>query len=189
MVYPIYILGSDVLRAQAKELDVANINKEELDKLVADMFETMYATDGIGLAAPQIGKSIQMLVVDGKDLSETYPNLKDFKRVMINPVITEESEETVTYGEGCLSVPNIHCDVTRPKKITISYLDENLEAKEEKLDEFGARMIQHEMDHLKGLVFTDHVSPIRKKMIASKLFNITKGKVKTYYKIKLEKAK
>lgn len=189
MVYPIYIYGSEVLRLKAQDIDVEKVDREELKTLVADMFETMYATDGIGLAAPQIGKSIRLLVVDGKDVSETYPELKDFKKVMINPVIIKASDETVSYGEGCLSVPNIHCDVVRPKVITVSYLDENLEKKEETFDNFGARMVQHEMDHLDGYLFTDHVSPIRKKMIGSKLQNISKGKVRAYYKTRLEKAR
>ncbi|MBO7204197.1 MAG: peptide deformylase [Bacteroidales bacterium] len=187
MILPIYVYGSDVLRAKAEPMDIATVNKEELQKLVADMFETMYNAEGVGLAAPQIGKSIRLLVVDGNEAAETYPYLKGFKRVMINPEVVEESEDTLVYGEGCLSVPNIHCDVTRPKSMTVRYYDENLELKEEFLDEFACRMVQHEMDHLEGNLFVDHAAPIRKKMIMSKLHNISKGKTATFYKTKLAK--
>jgi len=189
MIYPIYIMGSDVLRAKAKEIDPKEINKEEFAQFVDDLWKTMKESDGVGLACPQIGKSLRMFVVDGSDVSDVYPELKDFKRIMINPVIVEESEETSEYGEGCLSVPGINGDVIRPKKITIKYLDEKFEEHIEELDNFGARMVQHEYDHLNGILFVDHFSPIRKKMIASKLHNIQKGKVRTTYKIKLVRKK
>lgn len=187
MILPIYVYGSGVLREKAVELDMATADKEEISRLVADMFETMYNADGVGLAAPQIGKSIRLLVVDGGECSEAFPELKDFKRVMINPVILEESDEDAVFAEGCLSVPNIHCDVTRPKSMTVRYLDENFNEREETLDGFGCRMVQHEMDHLDGNLFTDHVTPIRKKMIMTKLHNIAKGKVSPYYRTKLVK--
>ena len=108
---------------------------------------------------------------------------------MINPVVLEESEETSTYSEGCLSIPDINCDIIRPKKIKVEFYDRNFEKQVEEFDDFAARMVQHELDHLKGVMFVDKAAPIRKKMISSKLHNISKGKVGAHYKIKLEKAK
>ena len=152
MILPIYVYGSDVLRAKAEPMDIATVNKEELQKLVADMFETMYNAEGVGLAAPQIGKSIRLLVVDGNEAAETYPYLKGFKRVMINPEVVEESEDTLVYGEGCLSVPDIHADIVRPAKIKVKYLNEKGEEIVEDFDGFKCRMVQHEMDHLNGIL-------------------------------------
>lgn len=187
MILPIYVYGSEVLREVADEIDIEKTDREELSRLIADMFETMYHAEGVGLAAPQIGRSIRLLVVDGNEASETFPYLKGFKRVMINPQILEESDENAEYGEGCLSVPDIHCNIIRPKKIKVGYLDENLTYKEEELDEFACRMVQHELDHLDGHLFTDHAAPIRKKMIMNKLHNIAKGKTATFYKTKIVK--
>ena len=188
MILPIYVYGSDVLREKAREIDINSLGiKEEVKKLVEDMFETMYQADGVGLAAPQIGKLIRVLVVDGAPLADDdVPELKDFKRALINPVIVEESEETVEYSEGCLSIPDIHADVMRPEKIRVAYLDENLEHREEFFEGFACRMVQHEMDHLDGVLFVDRVAPIRKKMIQSKLNHIKSGKKKTTYKTALK---
>ena len=184
MTLPIYVYGSDVLREKAVEVDLAKEGiPEEMKKLVEDMWETMDKADGIGLAAPQVGKSVRVLVVDGTLLADDYEYLKDFKRVMINPVVEEESDDTSEYNEGCLSVPDIHADIIRPKKITVSYFDENLEQKREVLDNFACRMVQHEMDHLDGILFVDRATPIRKKMISGKLNNIKTGKIKTHYRI------
>jgi len=187
MILPIYLYGSGVLRKKSLPIDIAAADKDEIKKYIADLFETMAASEGVGLAAPQVGRDVRILVVDGTDLTDTYPALKDFKRAMINPEIIEKSEETSTYSEGCLSIPDIHCDVTRPKKITVHYWDDNLDEKTEELDDFAARMVWHEMDHLDGILFTDHVAPIRKKLISSKLHNISKGKVRCAYKAKIEK--
>ncbi len=187
MILPIFVYGSDVLREKAKEIDMANLDKKKMTELINDMFETMKSADGVGLAAPQIGQSIQLLVVDGSDYADTYAYLKGFRRAMINPKVIMESEETIEYSEGCLSVPDIHCDIVRPKKIQVEYYDEFFVLKNEVFDEFACRMVQHEMDHLQGIIFTDKVAPIRKKMISSKLHNISKGKVRAAYKIKLEK--
>jgi peptide deformylase len=187
MILPIYVYGSDVLREKAEEIDINKVDKNELKQLVLDMFETMKNADGVGLAAPQIGRSIRLLIVNGSDIADSYPYLKNFKRVMINPIVLRQSEETMEYSEGCLSIPDVNCDIVRPKKIVVSFFDENLEKREEEFDEFACRMVQHEMDHLDGVVFVDRAAPIRKKIISSKLHNISKGKVKTAYKIKLEK--
>ena len=187
MILPIYLYGSDVLRAQAAPLNPQEVNLEELKALMDNMFETMKNADGVGLAAPQIGLSQQILIVDGRDLTDVYPELKDFQRVMINPTILEAAEETAIFNEGCLSVPDIHCDIIRPSWMKVAYLDENLQPKEERFEGFACRMVQHEMDHLAGIVFTDKAAPIRKKMIGSKLYNISRGKVRTHYRAKLDK--
>lgn len=184
MILPIYIYGSDVLRERAADFDVsASDAAETIGKLIPDMFETMYQADGVGLAAPQVGKSVRVLVVDGAPLAEDMPELKDFKRAMINPVVLEESEETIEYNEGCLSIPDINAGVVRPKRIRVEYLDQELNKKEETLDNFACRMVQHEIDHLNGILFTDLCAPIRKKMLQSKLSNLMNGKVKAHYKI------
>lgn len=187
MILPIYLYGSDVLKMQAAPIDPESVNREELKILIENMFETMRNADGVGLAAPQIGLSQQLLIVDGSDLTDVYPALKDFRRVMINPTVIEASKETATYNEGCLSIPDIHCDIIRPSWMKVSYLNENLEPCEERFEEFACRMVQHEMDHLNGIVFTDKAAPIRKKMIGSKLYNISRGKVRTHYRAKFDK--
>ena len=162
MILPIYVYGSEVLRETAADVDVAGLDKEQLRKYIDDMFETMYHADGVGLAAPQVGDGRRILVVDGRDVADVY-------------------------SEGCLSVPDIHCNVVRPKKMTVRYLDADLKEVEETLDGFACRMVQHEMDHLEGHLFVDRVAPIRRKMIAAKLHNIAKGKARTAYKTKLER--
>jgi peptide deformylase len=185
MILPIYLYGSQVLREKAAEADLEE--REELTKLLEDMYETMKNADGCGLAAPQVGRSLRVLIVDGSDLADRYPELADFIRKMINPVFTFKSEEMCTYCEGCLSIPNIDADIDRPKVVCIKYIDENFQEKEEEFDGFAARMLQHEMDHLDGVVFTDRAAPIRKKMLGSKLNNISKGNVTTSYRVKTDK--
>lgn len=185
MIYPIYLYGSQVLRAKALDADLSQ--KDRLKKLIEDLIETMHAADGCGLAAPQIGISERVVVVDGNDLADRFPELKGFHREMINPVFTYESEETSEYSEGCLSIPNVDADIVRPKVIKVRYFDADFQEKEEEFDNFAARMVQHECDHLNGVVFTDRATPIRKKMIAGKLAGISKGKVRTSYKIKSDK--
>ena len=183
MIKPIYLYGAEVLRQKASE---ANLNdREAIAALVQDLKDTLVRADGCGLAAPQIGASQRVVIVDGDVVSDTYPYLKDFRRTLINPEILEESPEQVTYSEGCLSIPGIYCDVLRPKKIKVRYYNEALEEVTEEFDNFAARMIQHELSHLDGDLFTDHAAPIRKKMISSKLLNITKGKVHPHYNSKL----
>lgn len=184
MIQPIYLYGSDVLRQKAPQADLSK--KEYLASLVQDLKDTLQKADGCGLAAPQIGVSLRVLIVDGRELAETYPNLADFFRVMINPVVTWENEERCEYSEGCLSVPGIYSDVLRPSSIKVEYYNENLEKVTEQYDGFACRMVQHEMSHLDGILFTDLVSPIRKKMLAKKLQNISRGKVATAYNAKIK---
>jgi peptide deformylase len=182
MILPIYLYGSEKLRNENVDADLQD--KEGLTKLIADMDETLKAADGCGLAAPQVGVNLNVVIVDGRDLSETYEYLHDFYRVMINPVILEESEEVCEYSEGCLSVPGIYAEVTRPSKIKVEYYNEKFEKVVEEFDRFACRMVQHELSHLEGNLFVDNVSAIRRKMIARKLQAIAKGTVQTRYKSK-----
>lgn len=182
MILPIYLYGSEKLRNANAEADLQD--KEGLAKLIADMKDTLKVADGCGLAAPQVGVNLKVVIVDGSELTDTYDYLKDFRRVMINPVVLEESEETCDFSEGCLSVPGIYAEVTRPSKIKVEYYNEDLEKVVEEFDRFGCRMVQHELSHLEGNLFVDNVSPIRRKMIARKLQAISKGTVQTRYKSK-----
>ena len=182
MILPIYLYGSEKLRAENVDADLQK--KEELAKLISDMKETLKEADGCGLAAPQVGVNLRVVIVDGSDLSDTYDYLKDFRRTMINPVVLEESEQTCEYSEGCLSVPGIYAEVTRPSRIKVEYYNEDLEKVVEEFDRFACRMVQHELSHLEGSLFVDEISPIRRKMIARKLQAISKGSVQTRYKSK-----
>jgi peptide deformylase len=184
MIRPIYLYGAEVLRQKAEPAQLED--REGIAALVQDLKDTLVRADGCGLAAPQIGVSRQVVIVDGDVVSETYPYLKGFFRTLINPEILEESDEKVTYSEGCLSIPGIYCDIVRPKSMTVRYYNEQLEQVTETFDNFACRMIQHEMSHLEGDLFTDHAAPIRKKMISSKLQNISRGKVHPHYSAKLK---
>lgn len=181
MVLPIYLYGQPALRRETEEISK---DYPELKQLIADMFETLTQADGCGLAAPQIGKSIRLFVVDGTELGEDYPDCKDFKLAFINPEIVEVSEDNAVYSEGCLSLPGISENVVRPKTITIHYYDEDFQEHEEQYTGFRARIIQHEYDHLEGHVFTDRISPIRRQFVKTKLANIAKGKTTARYKTK-----
>lgn len=182
MILPIYLYGAEVLRKKCSDADLND--RERILKLVDDMKETLKVADGCGLAAPQVGVDERILIVDGTDMVEVYPYLKDFRRTMINPVVIEESEAKCGYQEGCLSVPGVYADVTRPSSITVEYYDEDFNKVTEKFDKFACRMVQHELGHLDGQLFTDIVAPVRKKMIARKLQNIEKGRIATRYKSK-----
>ncbi len=185
MILPIYLYGSEVLRGRAKEVDVATADKARLQAFLNDMHETMHNADGCGIAAPQVGVAERILVVDGNDLSQTYPYLKGFVRKMINPEFTFKSEELSEHSEGCLSIPGVDADIKRPKRVTVRYFNENLEEMEETFDDFAARMVQHEMDHLDGVLFTDKAAPIRRKILAKHLAKIARGLAHTTYKTKL----
>lgn len=182
MILPIYLYGSEVLRKE--NIDVDLNDKEGIAKLLEDMKDTLKVADGCGLAAPQVGVNKRMVIVDGRELTETYAELKDFFRVMINPVVLEESDETCEYSEGCLSVPGVYAEVRRPSVIKVEYYDENLTKVVEEFEGFACRMVQHELSHLEGNLFVDNVSPIRRKMLARKLVAISKGAVQTRYKSK-----
>jgi peptide deformylase len=177
MIYPIVVYGDPVLKKQAEDIEKGSL---DVKALAADMFETMYAASGVGLAAPQIGKSIRLFVVDGEPMDEA---LKEFKKVFINPEILEESGEEWAFEEGCLSIPGIRADVFRAEKVKIRYFDEDWQEHTEEFDGLAARIIQHEYDHIEGVLFTDYLSGLKKRMMQSKLQNISKGQVRTDYRI------
>lgn len=181
MIYPIVIFGSEVLRKPSVEIGE---DYPDLKKLIEDMFLTMDAADGCGLAAPQIGKNIRLFVVDCSALGEEDPLCKDFRKVFINPEIYEVSENTILWNEGCLSLPGLHEDVRRPEVIRIRYRDEHFVEHDEEYDGFRARAIQHEYDHLEGKVFTDRLAPLRRQLLKSKLLAMAKGKYRAAYKTK-----
>jgi peptide deformylase len=184
MILPIVVYGSPILRLVAREIQSGYPN---LEQFLADMFETMYKADGMGLAAPQVGKSIRIFVVDGTSLEEDEPAMKDFKKVFINPKIITLDGESVVMNEGCLSLPKLREDVNRHSKVTIRYYDEHFNLFEEEYEGLKARVIQHEYDHLEGMMFIDRIPPLRKKLLKGKLNDITKLKVDVHYKTKLLK--
>jgi peptide deformylase len=179
MIYPIVALGNPVLKERAKEIDP---RMPELPALISDMFETMYEANGVGLAAPQIGKSIRLFVVDAEPMDEE--KLKGAKMVFINPLKLEEDGTPWPYEEGCLSIPGLREEVKRPETITLQYQDEKGEKYQKTFDGKLARVIQHEYDHLEGKLFIDYLSPFRKKLIQNKLNDIVKGRAKADYPIR-----
>lgn len=188
MILPIVAYGDPVLRKETENIDN---DYPELKTLIDNMFETMYAAYGIGLAAPQIGKSIRLFVIDAEpfaedeDLSEEEKTLlKNFKKVFINAKIENEEGDEWAFNEGCLSIPDIREDVFRQPKITITYFDENFQKHTETYDGLIARVIQHEYDHIEGILFTDKLSPLKKRLIKSKLNNISKGKINVDYRMR-----
>ena len=195
MILPIVAYGDPVLKKEGEEIDE---NYEGLKELIDNMFETMYEANGVGLAAPQIGKSIRLFVIDaspfadddeGDEPDEKAEGLEDFKKVFINPIIEEESGEEWGFREGCLSIPNIREDVQRKEKILITYFDENFEFHEEEYDGYAARVIQHEYDHVDGILFTDHLSPLKKRLLKKKLSNISKGDIDVDYRMRFPATK
>ena len=181
MILPIYTYGQPILRGEAKAIDESY---PDIHVLVDNMFENMHNADGCGLAAPQVGLPIRLFVVDGNEIAKNYPECKDFKRVMINPEITERSNETIALEEGCLSFPGIHEKVPRAVSIKVEYVDENFNQQEEHLSGFNARIVQHECEHLNGRVFIDSIAPIRRQLNKGKLKNLIKGNISCDYKIK-----
>lgn len=185
MILPIVAYGDPVLKKKAVDISA---DYPELKDLISNMFETMYAANGVGLAAPQIGKSIRLFIIDAapfaEEEDEEYKLLKDFKKVFINAEIINEAGEEWGFNEGCLSIPDIREDVFRNEEITIRYLDENFQEKTETFDGLRARIIQHEYDHIDGILFTDYLSPLRKRMLKSRLTQISKGKISVNYRMR-----
>jgi len=190
MILPILAYGDPILKREADEIDQ---NYEGLNDLIESMFESMYEASGVGLAAPQIGKSIRLFIVDAspfaEDAEEDGPDpraegLMGFKKVFINPIIEEESGEEWAFNEGCLSIPEVREEVYRKERILITYYDQNWELKEETYEGYAARIIQHEYDHVEGILFTDRITPLRKRLITKRLTNISKGDVKVGYRMK-----
>ncbi len=181
MNLPIIAYGDPILKKEADEIEK---DSPEIQQLIDDMFETMYNSEGVGLAAPQIGKSLRLFIVDASPFEEDNPELKNFKKVFINPIIVEEEGKEWVFNEGCLSIPGIREDVNRLPKITIEYYDRKWNLLEETFDGIAARIIQHEYDHVEGILFTDHLNPLKRRLLKTKLSNISKGNVKVNYKMK-----
>ena len=189
MILPIYAYGSPVLRQECEEIEEGT----DISKLIADMFETMYKSQGVGLAAPQIGHAKRLFIVDASPFADEEPEneaeaknfeiLKNFKKVFINPIIEEEEGTEWSFSEGCLSIPGLREEVMRKSIVKISYFDENWNFKEEKFAGIAARVIQHEYDHVEGVLFTDYMNPLRKRLIKKKLTDISKGKVDVNYRM------
>ena len=178
MKLPVYLYGHPVLRNQSEPVGQ---DYPELKKLVADMFETMYASEGVGLAAPQIGRNIDMVVIDADPVSDTFPECKMF---ISNPELEILDGEKVSRPEGCLSLPGLSEDVKRVEHIRLKWVDEDFVAHEEEISGFLARIVQHEIDHLDGNLYIDHISPLRKQFIRGKLHNIIEGKTRCDYPAK-----
>lgn len=181
MILPMYLYGQPVLRKVAEPIEK---DYPELQTLITNMFDTMYQSDGVGLAAPQVGLGIRLAVIDASPLADDEPSLATSKFVLINPKILAFEGDEVSMEEGCLSLPGIHETVTRRDRIHITYMDENWTVHDEIIEGFLARVVQHEYDHLEGHVFTDRISSIRRQLITNKLQNIAKGKANCNYKTK-----
>lgn len=178
MIYPIVLFGDPVLKRKADKIP----EHKDVKELVADMFETMYAASGVGLAAPQIGQSIRLFVVDSQAMMEEGEI--GVKQAFINPEIISEEGEPWAFEEGCLSIPGIREDVKRPGLLKIKYYDEDWNEHIEEFDDLNARVIQHEYDHIEGVLFTDYLTPFKKRLLKGKLANISKGKVSADYRVK-----
>lgn len=195
MILPITAYGDAVLRKECEEL----VEGSDLSKLISDMFETMYDSIGVGLAAPQVGKSLRLFVIDAAAFAEDDPEseeekleqefLQTFQRTFINPIIEEETGPEWGFSEGCLSIPGIREEVFRRKDIVISYFDENWQLKEEKLTGLAARVVQHEYDHIEGVLFTDYLSPLKRRLLKSRLSDISKGQVEVNYRMRFPNKK
>lgn len=188
MVLPILAYGDPVLR---KEAEPITADYPDLQDLIANMFETMYGANGVGLAAPQIGRSIRLFVIDTEPFSEDddfteeeKAQMRGFKKVFINAEVIEETGEKWNFNEGCLSIPEIREDVTRKDTITLNYFDENFKEHTETFTGMLARVIQHEYDHLEGVLFTDHLSSLKRRLLKSRLTNISKGNIDVDYKMR-----
>ncbi len=193
MILPIVAYGDSVLKKVGKEIDK---DYPELDKLIENMWETMYNAHGVGLAAPQIGRAIRLFLVDATpfasddDLTEEEAKQLDgFKKVFINPTILEETGEEWAFNEGCLSIPDVREDVWRHENVKIHYFDENFNEFTETFDGLAARVIQHEYDHVEGVLFTDKLSGLKKRILKGKLSNISKGKINSDYRMRFPAAK
>jgi peptide deformylase len=194
MILPIVAYGDPVLKMEAEEIDESY---PDLKELIANMFETMYQAKGVGLAAPQIGKSIRLFIVDGAPFADEEgeepdpkaAGIESFKKVFINPIIEDESGPKWSFQEGCLSIPKIRENVSRHEKLSISYYDENWNFHEERYEGYAARIIQHEYDHIEGILFTDHLNPLKKKLLQKRLLNISSGQITIDYRMKFPNKK
>lgn len=189
MILPIVAYGDPVLKAEAEDIEQGH---EGIKALIENMWETMYEADGVGLAAPQVGVSVRLFVCDGSPFAEGDegdPGCEGFKRVMINPVLFDPSDEQTSMHEGCLSIPGIREGVERPESISVEYYNEKWELVEERLSGVAARIVQHENDHLDGVLITDHITPVKRRLLHGKLRDIGLGKVPADYRMKFPKRK
>ena len=191
MILPIVAYGSPVLKKKAEKISKDYPN---LKDLIENMWETMYASHGVGLAAPQIGLSIRIFVIDASPFvdeeqmtQEEIDELSIFKKVFINPEIVTENGALWDFNEGCLSIPDVREDVSRREKIVLSYVDENFEAQRLELNGLAARVVQHEYDHIEGILFTDHLSSLKKRLLRNRLTAISKGTISVDYRMKFPK--
>jgi peptide deformylase len=181
MKLPVYLYGHPVLREISTDITPDYPN---LKQLLADMFETMYASDGVGLAAPQIGRNDRIVVIDASPVAENFPECAGWKKALINPQVEVLDGKSVSRSEGCLSLPGLSEDVKRIEHIRLTYLDEEFQPHEEEISGFLARIVQHECDHLEGEVYIDHIAPIRKQLIRTKLNNIINAKIRCDYPVR-----
>ena len=182
MIYPIVAYGDNVLRKEAQDF---HRDSQDLTELVENMYETMYNANGVGLAAPQIGLSTRIFGIDSTPMGDE--DTEGVKRAFINPEILDEYGDEWSFEEGCLSIPDVHGEVLRPEKLTIRYFDEQWNEHEEEFDDMTARVIQHEYDHLDGVLFTDYLKGLKKQMLRAKLLNISKGSIKVNYRMRFPK--
>lgn len=182
MIYPIVLFGDPVLRKRAEDIP----HGTDTEQLISDMFETMKSASGVGLAAPQIGQSVRLFVVDSSPMEDEEGDVPLIE-AFVNPEILNEDGDEWAFEEGCLSIPGIREDVTRPEKVTIRYFDKNWVLQTRTFDDIKARIIQHEYDHIEGVLFTDHLTPFKKRLLKGKMANISKGKVDAEYRVKVPK--
>lgn len=183
MIYPIRAYGDPILRKECEEIEDLG---DDLTKLISDMYETMDASDGVGLAAPQIGKNLRLFVIDSTVFGEDEDGVR---KAFINPIILEEEGKEWAFEEGCLSIPEVREDVIRPPKVTIEHQLQDGEIVTEVFEGMTARIIQHEYDHIEGVLFIDYISAFKRKLLKGKLANISKGKINVRYKMKFPKRK
>lgn len=179
MIYPIVAYGNPILKKEADEIGEGT----QLDELIKDMFATMDNASGVGLAAPQINQGIRLFVIDSNLMLNEEDEEKGIRRAFINPIILDEYGDDYSYEEGCLSIPEIRAEITRPETLTIEYFDENWTLKEEEFSGMTARVIQHEYDHLEGVLFVDYLKGLKKRLVKSKLIDVSKGKISTDYRM------
>ena len=179
MIYPIVAYGNPILKKEAEDLPEGS----DLTQLIQDMYATMNHAHGVGLAAPQINQGVRLFVIDSSLMLDEDEEEKGIRRVFINPILLDEYGDNFSFEEGCLSIPDVRAEIIRPEKLTLEYYDENWNLKEEEFSGMTARVIQHEYDHLEGILFVDYLKGLKKRMIQSKLIDVSKGKVSTDYRM------
>jgi peptide deformylase len=179
MIYPIVAFGNPILKKEAAEIAEGT----NLDALIKDMYATMDFANGVGLAAPQINQSVRLFVIDSSLMLDEDEEEKGIRRVFINPIILDEYGDDYSFEEGCLSIPEVRAEIIRPERLTIEYYDENWNLKEEEFSGMTARVIQHEYDHLEGILFVDYLKGLKKRLVQSKLIDVSKGKISTDYRM------